>query len=56
MEKQKVSGRKKIKAYTEMWPLPLERFVPADVFTEHLNTTKSHMPLSLLKLHFSTAH
>jgi len=53
---KKVSGRKKkVDAKEEVWHLPQERSVPDDVFTEHFTTAKSHLPLSLLKPHFSTA-
>ena len=42
-------------AYTEAWHHPQEQSVPDDVFTKHLNTAKSHFPLSLLKQCFSMA-
>jgi len=55
MEKKKFTVGKTIVAYTKVWHDPQERSVPNDIFTKHLTTLKSHLPLSLLKQCFSTA-
>ena len=48
-------GKIIIEAGTEVWRLQQERPAPDGVYTEHLTTAKSHLPLSLLRQDFATA-